>query len=60
VPGREAAIEAFERAAALAREHGRVSQLREILTEWADLRAAQGDAPGAFLLSREALQLDAR
>jgi tetratricopeptide (TPR) repeat protein len=55
-----ATIEAFEHAAALAREHGRVSQPREILTEWADLRAAQGDAPGAFLLSREALQLDAR
>jgi len=38
----------------------RVSQLREILTDWADLRAAQGDSKGAFELSREALQLDAR
>jgi len=55
-----AAIAAFEGAATLAREHGRVSQLREILTEWADLRAAEGDAKGAFELSREALQLDAR
>jgi tetratricopeptide (TPR) repeat protein len=55
-----AAIAAFEGAAALAREHGRVAQLREILTEWADLRAAEGDAKGAFELSREALQLDAR
>jgi len=55
-----AAIAAFEAAATLAREHGRVSQLREILTDWADLRAAQGDSKGAFELSREALQLDAR
>jgi transcriptional regulator with XRE-family HTH domain len=47
----------LEAAAELARQHGRIPQLRDVLTEWADLRAAQGDSAGAYALSREALSL---
>jgi hypothetical protein len=48
---------ALEHAAKLAREHARPAQLREVLTEWADLRASLGDAGGAYQLSREVLEL---
>jgi hypothetical protein len=53
----EAAGTALETAAELAREHARIPQLRDVLTEWADLKAAQGDSAGAYDLSREALAL---
>jgi len=48
---------ALEAAASIARDHGRLPQLRDVLTEWADLRAEQGDAAGAYSLSKEALSL---
>jgi transcriptional regulator with XRE-family HTH domain len=52
-----AAAGALEAAAERAREHQRPSQLRDILTEWADVLAELGDAKSAYALSREALQL---
>ncbi|HEY2916991.1 MAG TPA: tetratricopeptide repeat protein [Candidatus Limnocylindrales bacterium] len=51
------AAAALEAAAAIAREHDRVPQLRDVLTEWADLRSELGDAAGAYSLSKEALSL---
>lgn len=51
------AATSLDQAARLAREHGRIPQLRDVLAEWADLRAAAGDAAGAYELSREALAL---
>jgi transcriptional regulator with XRE-family HTH domain len=51
------AAAALEAAASLARTHHRTPQLRDVLTEWADLRSEQGDAAGAYALSREALSL---
>jgi tetratricopeptide (TPR) repeat protein len=51
----EAAGARMERAAALAREHGRPQQLRDILTEWSEILADLGDVAGAYRLSREAL-----
>jgi transcriptional regulator with XRE-family HTH domain len=53
----DAAAAALEEAAGLARQHRRTPQLRDVLTEWADLRSALGDAAGAYKLSREALEL---
>jgi tetratricopeptide (TPR) repeat protein len=50
--------ERMEAAAALAREHARPQQLRDILSEWADILAELGDDKGAFQLSREALALN--
>jgi transcriptional regulator with XRE-family HTH domain len=50
----------LEHAADRARAYGRVAQLRTVLTEWADLRAAQGDVGAAYQLSREALGLGGR
>jgi transcriptional regulator with XRE-family HTH domain len=47
----------METAAALAREHARPQQLRDILTEWSDVLSELGDDKGAYRLSREALQL---
>lgn len=54
---RDDAVAALELAATLARKHGRAPQLRDALTEWADLRAELGDASGAYALTREALAL---
>ncbi len=51
------AAAALQAAAETARTYERVSQLRDILTEWADLLAETGDNAGAYELSREALQL---
>lgn len=51
------AAAALQTAAETARTYERVSQLRDILTEWADLLAETGDHAGAYELSREALQL---
>ncbi|HLX35632.1 MAG TPA: helix-turn-helix domain-containing protein [Candidatus Limnocylindrales bacterium] len=47
----------MEAAAALAREHGRPQQLRDVLTEWSEILAELGDDKGAYRLSREALAL---
>ncbi len=56
--GRTAEVAAaLQTAAETARTYERVSQLRDILTEWADLLAETGDHAGAYELSREALQL---
>jgi transcriptional regulator with XRE-family HTH domain len=51
------AAERMESAAALAREHARPQQLRDVLTEWSEVLAELGDDKGAYRLSREALQL---
>lgn len=53
----DAATLALEAAAKLARKQDRLPQLRDVLTEWADLRSSLGDAAGAYKLSREALDL---
>jgi len=53
----ELAAERMEAAAALAREHARPQQLRDVLTEWSEILAELGDDKGAYRLSREALQL---
>jgi transcriptional regulator with XRE-family HTH domain len=45
----------FGAAAALLRSHRSNAQLRDLLAEWADLRAGWGDAPGANELYAEAL-----
>lgn len=50
-----AALEAYERAAGLAREIGRPRRLREVLTEWSDLLATQGRTDEALAVAREAL-----
>ena len=52
---RKAAEAEFERAAALLRSHRSNAQLRDLLGEWADLRAGWGDAAGANELYAEAL-----
>ena len=46
---------AYGRAAALLRKHRSGAQLRELLAEWADVRAGWGDAGGANELYAEAL-----
>lgn len=54
----EEAEKRFAEAAALARK-GRVpNRLREVLREWADLRADAGDHRGAYELSSEALRVN--
>ncbi|HET6380178.1 MAG TPA: tetratricopeptide repeat protein [candidate division Zixibacteria bacterium] len=45
----------YAEAAAVAREGGVGSRLRDVLREWADLRAEQGDHRGAYELTSEAL-----
>lgn len=52
-----AAAATLESAADRARERGRATQLRDVLTEWAEVVAEQGDDKAAYRLSREALQL---
>jgi tetratricopeptide (TPR) repeat protein len=48
----------YGEAAALARESGGGARLKEVLREWADLRATTGDHRGAYELSREALTVN--
>ncbi len=45
-------------AAQLARDSGAVARLKEVLREWADLRADSGDHRGAYELSSEALAVN--
>lgn len=52
---RKAAEAAFEQAVVLLRSHQSGAQLRDVLGEWADLRAGWGDAAGANKLYAEAL-----
>jgi ATP/maltotriose-dependent transcriptional regulator MalT len=55
---REEAETRFADAAALARESRVPHRLREVLREWADLRADGGDHRGAYELSSEALTVN--
>jgi alkylhydroperoxidase family enzyme len=48
----------FIDAAALARKSGTPARIREVLREWADLRATSGDHRGAYDLTREALSVN--
>ncbi len=48
----------FGEAAAIARESRAPSRLREVLREWADLRAESGDHRGAYELTSEALAVN--
>ena len=52
---RDEAEARFEAAAALLREHGAGSLLRDLLAEWADMRSNAGDAEGAAVLYAAAL-----
>jgi len=52
------AEERFGEAAAIARESRAPNRLREVLREWADLRAESGDHRGAYELSSEALSVN--
>ncbi len=54
----EAAETRFSEAAALAREGGSAGRLRDVLREWADLRAGRGDHRGAYELSKDALAVN--
>jgi len=49
------ALETYERAAVRAREIDRPRRLREVLTEWSDLLAAEGRTDEALVVAREAL-----
>jgi transcriptional regulator with XRE-family HTH domain len=53
----EAAADTLASAASEARAAGRSAQLRDVLTEWADLLATTGDHAGAYERSREALAI---
>ena len=48
----------FGEAATVARASRAPSRLREVLREWADLRAEAGDHRGAYELTREALSVN--
>ena len=48
----------FSEAAAVARTSRASNRLREVLREWADLRADRGDHRGAYELSSEALTVN--
>ncbi|MBA2570948.1 MAG: helix-turn-helix domain-containing protein [Chloroflexi bacterium] len=50
------AIDAYDRTAAVVREHGPRLRLREALGEWADVLASLGRHQEAYALTREALQ----
>ena len=52
-----AAATTLESAAGRAREQERPTQLRDVLTEWAEVVAELGDDKTAYRLSREALQV---
>ena len=54
----EEAEERFAEAAAIARTSRAPNRLREVLREWADLRAAAGDHRGAHELTSEALTVN--
>jgi tetratricopeptide (TPR) repeat protein len=54
----EVAEERFSEAAAAARESKAPNRLREVLREWADLRAGVGDHRGAYELTSEALTVN--
>ena len=59
VGGRNAeAEERFAEAATIARASRAPSRLREVLREWADLRAESGDHRGAYELTSEALAVN--
>lgn len=51
------AMRLLEETATKARQYDRPSQLRDVLTEWADVLAETGDLAGAYERSREALHL---
>jgi tetratricopeptide (TPR) repeat protein len=51
------AVALLDRTAATARQYDRPSQLKDVLTEWADVLAETGDLAGAYERSREALQV---
>ena len=53
-----AAEERYAEAAESARTNHAPGRLREVLREWADLRAEMGDHRGAYELTREALQVN--
>ena len=55
-----AAAATLERAAAVAEEHGRRSQLQTVLGEWSEVVAERGDLAQAFALSRRALDAGRR
>jgi tetratricopeptide (TPR) repeat protein len=52
----ELALSSYEQAAALLREHGPRARLQQVLGEWADLLAQQGEHARAYELTREALR----
>ena len=54
----EAAEERFALAADSARASGSSARVREVLSEWAQLRAERGDHRGAYELSSEALSVN--
>ena len=54
----EEAEDRFRDAARIARESRVTTRLREVLREWADLRAERGDHRGAYALSSEALAVN--
>jgi transcriptional regulator with XRE-family HTH domain len=54
----DAAERGFAEAAAIAREGGSTGRIRDVLREWADLRADSGDHRGAYELTREALSVN--
>ncbi len=51
----EEALAMYERVAQTLRDEGPRSRLAEVLTEWADIVAAQGDHERAYELTKEAL-----
>ena len=55
---RVGAEERYAAAAAIAREGASQGRLRELLGEWADLRAEAGDYQGAYELSAEAVRIN--
>jgi transcriptional regulator with XRE-family HTH domain len=54
----EAAERHFAEAAGIARESGSPGRIRDVLREWADVRAEAGDHRGAYELTREALAVN--
>ena len=54
----EEAERRFGRAATLARASRVPSRLRDVLREWAELRAESGDHRGAYELTNEALSVN--
>jgi hypothetical protein len=48
----------YQQAATIARSSAMPSRLREVLREWAELRAESGDHRGAYELTNEALAVN--